>query len=470
MAMTWSRLPAYDAESEAQLRRSQHFGLQPGLGSLLAAPFAHPLPEILARVAVGQQLSQHLQEADREASHEGNSCVISSAVTPSGNCNFFAPVETGLGPWRRQGGIFLEDQIRAFRPVTDQKTVLFRLIGNELIQVTPEHSHLDVDFGATEPACLAHALLAVIAQVDLPDFDIVLNHGDLPLLRKTGEKPPFYGPMDREARAAAPLFSICASADFWDILFPNVCRPALVNMSEMSPVPWQEKKDIAFWRGTDRGAVNWAIELRDMYSGSPRKRFLDGWSGDSEKFDLAFLEDDLLNATVVNTDPNFVPLDSQPRWRYLLDLPGNGYSGSLKQKLTSTSAVLLLTDMNVAGAKPVHEHYHAGLKDLVHVLRVTMHDAGEKVAWARDHDKEMETMVHNANEYMRDFNQLTHCYLWRLLTDFAGLLRYRPILEQTAAFGKRNTVRAMRIHRRPLRAEAKAFRAKCERLLERNAE
>lgn len=26
----------------------------------------------------------------------------------------------------------------------------------------------------------------------------------------------------RQARTPAPLFSICASEDFWDILFPNV--------------------------------------------------------------------------------------------------------------------------------------------------------------------------------------------------------------------------------------------------------
>lgn len=143
-----------------------------------------------------------------------------------------------------------------------------------------------------------------------------------------------------KARTPAPLFSICASEDFWDILFPNVsalgwallawsppwnilklgtkmlryqdlilwsshillymyymlimshnadefskvCRPALVNMcpaqfslapvtiascplphfathpkirSGMSSIPWEDKSSIAFWRGTDRGAVNW---------------------------------------------------------------------------------------------------------------------------------------------------------------------------------------------------------------------
>ncbi|CAJ1359505.1 unnamed protein product, partial [Effrenium voratum] len=272
--------------------------------------------------------------------------------------------------------------------------------------------------------------------------------------------------MDKEARIPAPLFSICASEDFWDILFPNVCRPALVNMSSMSAIPWEQKTPIAFWRGTDRGAVNWAIEVRDMYKGSPRKRFLDQWEGSSH-FDVAFLEDDLLNATVVNTDPNFVPLDRWPRWKYLLDLPGNGYSGSLKQKLTASSAVLFLNNVNVPGAKPVYEHYHAGLQDGVHILLLTMDNAGEKVSWAQTHDQEMQEMVRAANRYMEDFEKLTQCYLWLLITRFASLLRYSPHPEQTPAFG-RASVRVMKVHRRPLRRESAAFEKGCRRLFDEN--
>ena len=67
--------------------------------------------------------------------------------------------------------------------------------------------------------------------------------------RKTSLRPPFYGPMDKEAsqgyastvdmivlnclqgRTPAPLFSICASDDFWDILFPNV--PTLACIDEI---------------------------------------------------------------------------------------------------------------------------------------------------------------------------------------------------------------------------------------------
>merc|ERR1719473_2445585 len=103
-----------------------------------------------------------------------------------------------------------------------------------------------------EPRCLAEGILDVLALAEVPDLDFVLNHGDLPLLRAIADRPPFYNPRDRDARLPAPLFSICASEDFWDILFPNICRPALVNISNLSSVPWSNKLPAVFWRGTDR--------------------------------------------------------------------------------------------------------------------------------------------------------------------------------------------------------------------------
>eukprot|EP00415_Alexandrium_ostenfeldii_P001012 UN1012 len=196
---------------------------------------------------------------------------------------------------------------------------------------------------------------------------------------------------------------------------------------------------------------------------------MDAWGG-TGLFDLAFLEDDLLNATVVNTDPSFVPLDRWPEWRYLLDLPGNGYSGSLKQKLTSSSAVVLLTDVGVPGAQPVYEHYHSGLQDLVHVLQISMDDAGEKVQWARANDGRLEQMVQNSNDYMRAFDQLTRCYIWKLLDEYAQLLQYTPTHSQTSAFIGEVSVRTLKVQRRPLRREAAAFRARCQQLLEEYAQ
>merc|ERR1712217_737513 len=202
------------------------------------------------------------------------------------------------------------------------------------------------------------------------------------------------------------------------------------------------------------------MEVRDMYKGSPRKRFLDKWNNRGD-FDVAFLDDDLLNSTVVNTDPNFVPLDKWPEWRYLVDLPGNGYSGSLKQKPTASSAVVLVTGAHVEGAKPVYEHYHSGLQDNVHVLHVSMNNAGDRVQWAENNTEAMQRMVQRANAYMGGFEELTRCYIWRLLDQYARLLRYTPSHGQMPIFAQAgSSVKVLHVQRRPLRREAKAFKAR----------
>jgi len=461
VAAAWSRLPVYDIDTEALLQMGSIHARPESVQSLISA--AHPLLEILSRISVAYQ-APIFTTAPVPPAEEKGTCLVRSAQTPSGRCNFFAPIEKGLRMWQKRR-IMLEDVVRAFRPISDQKIVLFRLIGDDFVQVIPQHSHLDAEFGATEPTCLAHAILDVVAKADIPNFDMVLNHGDLPILRREEGKPPFYGPMDRHARIASPLFGICTSDDFFDILFPNVCRPSLVNMSRMSPIPWAQKRNAVFWRGTDRGAVNWAMQIKDMYRGSPRKRFLDAW-GEDEQFNLAFLDDDLLNSTVVNTDPRFVPLNRWPEWRFLLDLPGNGYSGSLKQKLTSSSAVVLLEDTGVPGASAVYEHYHAGLQDMVHALFVNIENAGRRMKWAISHIREMSRIVRNANQYMRRFKELTECYIWHLLTEYSRLLDYQPSHDQLGAFASNPSVRMVKVHRRPLKHEAAAFRSHCVKLLQ----
>lgn len=469
-AIAWSRLPIYDDETEALLQQAQQHAHQVPLEVVLAGE--HPVLGVLAWVSAAYQLSgspAKEEEAQPDDDDAGvGDCIVPFARTPRGRCNAFAPIDRDLVVWRRSG-IHLEDVVRAFRPVADQKMILFRLIGDELMLVTPQHSHLDAEFGATEPTCLAQALLDVLERTHLPDFDMVLSHGDLPTLRKAAGRPPFYGPMDREWRVPAPLFSICSSADFWDILFPNVCRPALVNMSHMSPVPWERKRKAALWRGTDRGAANWALEVHDMYLGSPRKRLLDAWGEDRQHFNVAFLDDDLLNVSVVNTDPNFVPLDKWPEWRYLLDLPGNGYSGSLKQKLTSSSLVLLATAI-VPGATPVYEHYHAGLQDRRHVLQVTATSASAAIEWANKYPVTARHIVRQAQEYMEQFHDIATCYIWRLLQQYAQLLHYVPRQEQLAAFGHGLTVQSLQLPRRPSSAEAALFERQCLEMMHRFAQ
>eukprot|EP00435_Cladocopium_sp_Y103_P037435 s3192_g9.t3 len=130
LAIAWTRLPVYDVETEGLVMQAEQ---RTTLMDLVLADASHPLPLVAARLSAASQLSMHLPEPSvpEESPHEG--CVVRFAQTPSGRCNFFATIRQGLEPWWSRG-IYLEDQVRAFRPTTDQKTVLFRLIGDQLVQ------------------------------------------------------------------------------------------------------------------------------------------------------------------------------------------------------------------------------------------------------------------------------------------------------------------------------------------------
>ncbi|CAD7941747.1 unnamed protein product [Amoebophrya sp. A120] len=419
------------------------------------------------------------QESDPRA------CVVGFATRKKakGNtseplCDPYAAIAPDLARWRAFG-VTQKKVHAALNQITDAKNLLFRYIreDSKLLQILPDFSHLNqtapkpafekvgkgeqpVPQGeeppdAIEPSCLADFLVEILQQSpSISSFDLVLNHGDMPILRKNEGTPPFYNLLDQEARAPLPLFSIASNQEFFDILFPNVCRPQLVNLTEVVLLKKRERQmeaveaaptttallrvgeeevpsskiKKAFWRGTDRGAVNWSHDYREMLQrGSPRREFLRQAEKRPDLFDVAFLEDDLSNVTVVNSDPNFVPLDEQQdRWAYALDLPGNGYSGGLKQKLTGKSLVLLATEIGNRG-RPVYEHYHLGLTYYEHLLPITLEAMSDQVEFARELDAEaISQLISNANRYMERYALFSRCYVWLLLKKYSSYLTYAP--------------------------------------------
>ena len=98
------------------------------------------------------------------------------------------------------------DVLAAWRHVADQKNLVLRVRDRDVVVVVPRTSHLAIgDFAAREPACLARALLALLARARLPPMDIVVNAGDLPASRLREGAAPFHSPADREARAPMPV-------------------------------------------------------------------------------------------------------------------------------------------------------------------------------------------------------------------------------------------------------------------------
>jgi hypothetical protein len=89
------------------------------------------------------------------------------------------------------------------------------------------------------------------------------------------------------------------------------------------------------------------------------------------------------------------------RYRYLIDIGGNGYSGRLKYLLFSKRPLLLVDRIYV-------EYFHHELIPYVHYVPVKMDlsDLVEKVLWLRNHPQEGEAMAAAAQEFaLQEFTE-----------------------------------------------------------------
>ena len=365
--------------------------------------------------------ANHMNEDNRAESR--SHCVIDSAETSSGGCNVFAGMFVGMRYWLERG-ITRENIRQAFKSTTDQKFVLLSKVGDFFEIQVPRSGHFKGHLNS-ELSCVVEFVLKVLSKgLDIPDFELVLNNGDLPLARKSPGKPPFYDFSDFHSTIPIPLFSLAGSDDFYDLVFPNVCRPKLVSLS--SKYEWHDKEEKMFWRGTDRGAINWS-EKSEPFSQmrSLRKRFEDDLKQTSEDYcDFAILADDLVNATVVFRDPKFVPMEESLKYKYILDIPGNGYSGSLKQKLTSNSLVFAVFKPHLFPQhKAVYEHFYFGLKKDFHLVEIDK-PSDIELNLSQANDAKMKSIADNANAFMKSFDILSECYLWKQLKVYSSALNY----------------------------------------------
>lgn len=456
LASAWLRFPVVDSETDALVSVAEE--LVSGHMDNFALVLLSEINRLFTAFFIDSGAMYGL--ADESVRHyDGNTgvkrnekCVVRGTETVRGACHPYAQISTDMEFWLQQKVSF-QDQLRAFRPVTDQKTLVLRLLPHEIQLILPEASHIRVDFASSEPSCLVEAVLDLLKRTTLPPLEIVLNHGDLPLLRKHHGALPRYHLNDLTPRMRSPLFSLTTSNEFWDMLFPNICRPKLHRLPHKTS--WEEKIDKAFWRGTDRGAVNWATTMEEMFEGSTRARVLKQL--DPLLADAEFIADDLINSTVVALDPNHVPLPRQDEWRLLLDIPGNGYSGSLKQKLTGGSAVLLLT--NNGRGEPLVEHYHFGLQEYVHIIPITADNVNDQIKWALENKEEVKKITQNANALMDQYENYTRCYLWRLFSVFSEALDYDVAEERP--FPDSSVYLRQKILHKPTPNEAREFDREC---------
>lgn len=240
----------------------------------------------------------------------------------------------------------------------------------------------------------------------LPNLDFIVTHED-------GTKEPFYLVESPELQAPVLGWAKLKSTPFL-ILIPDwrslsfwwnddIRKLNEGKSFQRAPVPWEEKKDIAFWRG----ALTEAIHRLKISS-----------------FSLEFpaLVDAGISAGLDSSDPHWKPSASYEehlQYKYLPVLDGImcSYPG-YQWRLLSDSVCFKQESDQIQwfyGALNPYEHYVPIQNDLSNLI--------DQIIWAQTHDDQCKQIALNATDFALKnlmFDDI-YCYLYHVLVSYSRL-------------------------------------------------
>lgn len=254
-------------------------------------------------------------------------------------------------------------------------------------------------------------------QLGLPDVDFLVSLWD------SYDNPLFL------EKTQCPVFTMCKlKGNSWGVLYPEFrffsYRQRLFDdinrTSELSP--WEQKRDIAFWRGMTSGGhysrYGWDLK--------PRSRLVVFSKERPDLVDAAFtlpydLEDEL-KAWMEHYglfQPWQYPVDFVA-YKYLVSIDGNSFASNFWWQLLSNCTVF-------KGDSPFIEWFYKGVEAYVHYVpyALGLSDFGDQVAWARAHESEAKRIAEKASAFAKEHlcNEALIVYFYRLLLAYAELQR-----------------------------------------------
>ncbi|AQK57939.1 uncharacterized protein LOC100283078 [Zea mays] len=254
----------------------------------------------------------------------------------------------------------------------------------------------------------------------VPDLDLMFNCEDMPEVKV---KPS-------EESSAPPLFRYCKDDSTVDIVFPDWSfwgwpevnirpwAPLLEEMAaEMGRLPWADREPYAYWKGNPTVSAERADLRRcnDSSSSGGTRVFWQDWG--------AAIRDGFRDSN----------LAKQCRYRYKIYVRGRSWSVSLKYILACDSPVLLI-------ATPFKDFFSRGLVAGRHYwpidpgarkcadINFAVHD------WGNAHPEQARRMAEEGSGFARHQLSMDYVYdyMLHLLTQYAGLLRYKPTVPENA--------------------------------------
>ncbi|MEI6789990.1 MAG: glycosyl transferase family 90 [Myxococcaceae bacterium] len=257
---------------------------------------------------------------------------------------------------------------------------------------------------------------------NLPDMSLTFNLMDESQVHKCQSEPC----------EILPVFSFQKSKQYADILFPYV--PPFLNIKQLhekmrnKATPFDSKTDALVWRGTHTGGLydenNWktfgrsqlVLKCREMPDSCDAA--FSGYAQVTENGKKAMAGEIGTKAAI--------PLEEMQNWKYIASYDGNGWADRFVRLLASSSAIFKQDS-------PFYEFFEGPVKPYEHYIPVARDssDLEIQIKWAREHSKEVQSIIKRANDFARDELQQEHVdyYVHRLLQAYGFLQGYGEIVK-----------------------------------------
>ena len=226
-----------------------------------------------------------------------------------------------------------------------------------------------------------------------------------------------------------PVFTMCkVRGNKFGVLFPEFrfidYRTRLINDFEWTceRSPWDEKINIAFWRGMTSGG-NYSFYGWDF---KPRSRLAIFSQEHPDLVDAAFTSPYALDGNIkmwMEKYGLFQPW-SYPvefiKYKHLISVDGNTFASNFWWQLLSNCCVL-------KSESDYLEWFYKGTQKDVHYVAYELDtsDLAEKVRWLFAHDKEAQIIAENGRAFAKEHltNEALAVYFYRLLVAYSKLQR-----------------------------------------------
>ncbi|KAJ7210769.1 glycosyl transferase family 90-domain-containing protein [Mycena pura] len=232
-----------------------------------------------------------------------------------------------------------------------------------------------------------------------------------------------------------PMLSMSKiSPCFADILFPTEYYYDrswwAPHFSHPDNIPWEAKKDLAYWRGMSTGGMI----IGSNYHHFARFRLVDISRSRPDLVDakITLFAETLCaegcDRAAVMAEYNITESRREPRedlyrYKYAIDVDGTTFSGRFLGLLRSGSLVLKSTIFE--------EYFNDWLRPFEHFVPVLpdLSDLAEKIQWANEHPEETRLIQQRGLEVARRVmtDDQNDCYFFAVLVEWAQLLEYAKI-------------------------------------------